>query len=516
MSKSSLQSKIEELFRNEQDTASKFPEMDLPVNRTSSPSFDDMISGARTMLKLNAVGDLDERFENWGHWAQMPLPTIIAIQGQVIVDLFSISPDHFPAVYGVSLSQFKRLCRERMIILNVFEDGDITKELNEGRTLTKSRYLQFPEFEALFDQDDFGTRVMGVRRVKMLESIGLTKDRQDEYLEKYLRLLLPQIKMHPLNRLNALLAGSMSTSHRGATLVVANNLLYIGLLGTGRDKQRLYRLEQITNYSEVEKEWPILELVKWTRGRKADLASPITAAYGGTYNSTEVEVALREKYRPVAGSSTYEKTGRSITPELAALAEFQTRASQITIDGLKDVDVGPFEIWNEPNKFENFISFIKEKRQILSDIDETIWRNKHLGVADDGTYDFSNWETYLKLTRDIYQDASPNSGIKEILICAAAGSALAKVVDERATSIVQHYVMGSMSAHPKTTRRSFLRMAAGYGGVAVGGALGGLTGTAMAEISSEEFTEPERSARRLIVNRVRQLTDLYAPEYLYR
>lgn len=518
MTTDSMRHKVRELFLGEMDLSASFYVDEPILDNDGKPNFAKLLHASRKIFKFSKNRTDDPDIKSWGHWAQLPLPVIIAIQGQVIVDLHPIQEEDFPAIYGVSLQQFKRLCQERIILLNIYEDGAIQDEIKEEKKLEKSNYLRFPELEPLFDQDEFGTRVLGVRRARLLQFAGLSPEAQRNYAEKYKNIILPKLSERPAAEWNKILTGTTSDTLDGIATKISNNLVYVHLLGSEFDHQKLFRIETIErNYAEIENIWPFLDMVQWARGRKTDLSSPITAAYGGTYNNQDDEDVLMRSYLPPSDLDRQGQNRKVLSPEMKALAEFQARASEIRKHGPWNINEAPIEMWKHDQKFENFLSFIKEKRDILCDIDEQIWRSNALWGGEIRDVNFQEWTTYLEKIRDIYRDSSPQTGTRQVLdgmvATAAAGGAVAGTA-----YVYNQYLRSSISVSIDQDKRNTLALLLGFLAVpateSVAAGLQTAVGGFLSDLEWDENADAERSARRVVARRMQNIADIPMPDYL--
>lgn len=81
--------------------------------------FDEAARLARHVLTGNP-NDLSNRFERWGSWVHgIPLAQMLLRHELVLVDLYPIQEEQFPATYGVTRDQFWMLAQQGYLIVNI-------------------------------------------------------------------------------------------------------------------------------------------------------------------------------------------------------------------------------------------------------------------------------------------------------------------------------------------------------------------------------------------------------------
>ncbi len=518
--------KVDSLYRTEVSISDALSQSIIATQSAASEvTFEDKLEVARRFFLASPSGTDDVRYSQWGHYGSISLPTIISIQGQVIVDIKNIPIDSFPSEYGITFDQFKELARRNIIIPNVYEDGEMTAEfINTGR-ITASKYSANPELIELFDQDEFGTRILGVRRRSMIDCFlrteGFSRSREGEK-EHIKAMILNAVKKYDLDYLNETIVGPISHDHEGIAQRFAENLHYLDVFGDAADHQYLYNLldsdslddfiDQETEYGSSAKFIDPVGFLLWTAGRKVNVASPFTAAYGGTYNNKSDEAALGVLFK--SDNGPINEKGPEIlhaitsNEERLALAKFQEVLATSRILSPWDIPDEPIRIYDSAYHFDIFTRFIEERLPLLQSADTAIWKNPDLDIDDHEMMDFGDWKTYAKVTKEIWSE--PNDQSQRTVMRAAKYRALEVAGEKLAENLISAYAGYAIAR--SLSRRKFIQGSAAVFSAVVGSAA--VAGVRQYLSSGAMLSDRVKSARRTLVYRTRQLADLPTPRYL--
>ncbi len=470
-----MRNTISRLLDDETRTADNWRPTHRLLDQNGKPIYQRILSEAREFLKYHRDNTKDGDIEHWGHWGSLLVPHILSIQRQAIVDLHPVPPDRFPFVYGVTFDQFQELCKSRFIIPNVYQDMDLRENID------KSAYLNYCGLEPLFDKDDFGTRILGIRREKLISYFFPSNDQIESDFPSFRDAIIPTLRNYDPAYLDRMLSGARTFTHEGCAKKLFRNLKYICALGSDEDRDKSERILQGDIFRRSE---PIDGVLRWIRGAKIAIASPITAAFGGIYNCKSGEDTLATIYSAANRDQPLTAEHRAVDNILEEIIDLNIRLSQARDEGISALE-NPVNLPLDDNQFKSFMNWLKENKDLYRRVDKLSQPVKYLVGKATSSEKIPQIGELSELLIAIYRERHCPPGVKGLL-----AGAIKHVAIPTTIAVGSYYITDVL--FPNITPESKISVVAGV-------ALSIYGGKYLVKIvfGKKEFSSEELAARRV-------------------
>jgi len=338
--------------------------------------------------------------EKRGLWGTTPRTTPVLLlllhHPVLFVDFGGWSEPQFVEHYGITAVQMAKLAKAGFIIPSLyFYDSYKRNAENEDSYEEEKCHHLLP----LYETDETHIRIASIRRRAMFKSLGISEDDEHSSVQKWEHLFAPmleKVKGYPL--VNLIGYGENDFLHKSCV-----NFEYINVLGVS-DPQILSFCSQVKDRTKLTPD-ELIEQLRVINGLKTRLASPLTAAYGGTYNMSAANyrnLNLSAKVVPVAGPGT--NALKAISDEeqeiLKALA-----ATKLMPEILAQ-DSSQFEFPIPPENdddIDRYIDFLRKYEKLPQKISSIIANVRECKTRDDL---LSNWVDYFHFIREIHTAVS--------------------------------------------------------------------------------------------------------------
>lgn len=331
--------------------------------------------------------------KDWGVFAhRVPILWQLTIQPCLIVDVLPETRDSFIGRLGVTPEQFVELARRRLVVPNVYHfDSDKENQFAEHK-----RYYKV--LEPILDSNHTHCRINAIRRRRFLELLGFD---QEEAISEAKRLFTSG-----LVALDKQSREELTRDERiaGAIVKIAANWAYVVTLGSGNSEAEAW--VETTRANPPQNATDMVEVLWGLKARKALIAAPYTAAFGGTHLISPQEIgAILGHYGPT--NAIVKRDSNSKVPLTKSALVFREFLVEVGLNRyLLDTPVPDHEaivpIAPSDREFRNFVSFLSANNSILIRAENLL--NEARRVAKTFGNPLKHWTDYFALREELRRE----------------------------------------------------------------------------------------------------------------